>query len=227
MWFYFLILVKRNLGVQIRMKIHLIIFIVMQFLFFNTKSSAQNTLDINRKVEGSVLVGWLLAGSSPGAKIINAPIYNVSLAYIRNPQVMYELNVNLMYTKIKYDPYRGHNDTLVGYSQTYIMFGIVRTFKTEIPNFMPYLSTCIGFTNSNIQMSNAAPSTTRLAAGLLGGVKVGLNKRMGLKFQLRIQAPLSGFGLGVGIGTGGPSVGIGSYSSTIQFDVSGGLFFRL
>lgn len=92
---------------------------------------------------------------------------------------------------------------------------------------MPYLSTCIGFTNSNIQMSNAAPSTTRLAAGLLGGVKVGLNKRMGLKFQLRIQAPLSGFGLGVGIGTGGPSVGIGSYSSTIQFDVSGGLFFRL
>jgi hypothetical protein len=211
------------------MKIHLIIFISMQFLFFNVISSAQTiTSNEDKKIEASVLCGWLLAGNTPGTKIINAPVYSGTVAYVRNSNVMYELSVNSFFSKIKYNAYQGHSDTSVRYSQTYIMLGIVRTFKTEIPNFTPYLSTNIGLVNTHIQVSSGTSySPTQLAAGLLGGIKVDLNSRIGLKFQARVQAPLSGLGLRVGISTGGPTVGIGSYSGTIQFDVSTGLFFRL
>ena len=209
------------------MKIHLIIFISILFLFFNTLSNAQvigNEGD--KKIEASVLCGWLFAGNNLGAKIVNAPLYSASVAYVRNSNIMYELNVNSFFSRMKYNAYQGHSDTSVRYSQTFIMLGIVRTFKTEIPNFAPYLSTTIGVANTFIHVYNSA-SKLQLAAGLLGGVKVDLNARIGLKFQVRIQAPLSGIGLGVGVSTSGPSVGIGSYSRTIQFDVSGGLFFRI
>lgn len=225
--FIFLFLVESNSGSQSRMKIHLIIFINILFLFFNILSSAQIIGDeVDKKIEASVLCGWLFAGNNPGAKIVNAPLYCASVAYVRNPSIMYELNINSFFSNIKYDAYQGHSDTSVRYSQTYIMLGIVRTFKTEIPNFTPYLSTTIGIANTSIHVSNSV-SKLQLAAGLLGGIKVDLNTRIGLKFQARIQAPLSGIGLGVGVSTSGPTVGIGSYSSTVQFDVSGGLFFRI
>ena len=210
------------------MKIHLIIFIAIHFLFCNTKSNAQiKVSESNRKIEGSVLFGWLFAGSNPGAKIINAPIYSISASYVHNPQIMYELSVNSFFSKIRYDVNQGHSDTTVQYSQTYVMFGIIRTFKTEIPNFTPYLSSNIGFATTSIKASGTSTTPTRFAAGIIGGIKVDLNARIGLKFQARVQSPLSGLGLRVGISTGGPTVGIGSYSNTIQFDASAGLFFRL
>lgn len=210
------------------MKIHLIIFIVIHFLFFNSISYGQNRVsESDRKIEGSVLLGWLFAGSNPGAKIVNAPIYSISAAYVANPQIMYELSVNSFFSKIKYDASQSYGDTTVRYSQTYVMFGIVRVFKTEIPNFIPYLSTNIGFATTNIKATSTSPTPTQFAAGILGGIKVDLNARIGLKFQARVQSPLSGLGLRVGVSTGGPTVGIGSYSNTIQFDASAGVFFRL
>jgi len=210
------------------MKIHLIIFIVIHFLFFNTISNAQTRVsESNKKIEGSVLLGWLFAGNNPGAKIVNGPIYSISAAYVRNPQIMYELSVNSFFSKLKYDANQTHGDTAIRYSQTYIMFGIVRIFKTEIPNFTPYLSTNIGFATTNLKASNTTPTPTQFAAGIVGGIKVDLNARIGLKFQARVQSPLSGLGLRVGISAGGPTVGIGSYSNTIQFDTSAGVFFRL
>jgi hypothetical protein len=210
------------------MKFHVIIFTSALYLFFNIESYAQmNVSETDRKFEASVLCGWLFAGNSSGAKIVNGPIYSVSAAYVSNPQVLYELNVNSFYSKIRYDHNGTLNDSSLSYSQTYIMFSIVRAFRTEIPDFVPYLSPTIGFAVVNVKTSGTPFSQTRVAAGIMGGIKVDLNSRIGLKFQVRVQAPLSGFGLGVGIGTGGPSVGIGSYSNGMQFDTSAGLFFRI
>lgn len=209
------------------MKTHSIIFIVLFFLILITRGNAQPIiLDANKKVEASFLCGWFFAGNNSYPKIKNAPIYSGSVAYIRNPNIMYELNINAFYSKIRYNTSQGNGDTSARYAQTYIMLGIVRTFNTEIPNFMPYMSATIGISNMSVHVPGSAPQT-RLAAGLLGGIKVALNKRMGLKFQARVQAPLNGLGLYAGVGTGGPSVGIGSYSSGIQIDLSAGLFFRL
>jgi hypothetical protein len=209
------------------MKIYASFYIVFLMVFIPKICYSQIfTPDLIHKIEVSAQVGWLFAGSNPGAKIINKPIYSLSVAYVRNPQVAYELHVNTFYSNIVYHDYQSKYDTSARYSQSYVMFGIVRSFTTEIKNFTPYLSSLIGFSNTSIKSNTTAPQT-QLAAGLLGGVKYQLNKRLGLKFQARVQAPLSGIGIGLRIGTGGPSVGIGSYSQTIQFDLSCGMFFNL
>ncbi|WP_157447122.1 hypothetical protein [Cytophaga aurantiaca] len=193
----------------------------------NIRCNAQGvTLDANKKIEASVLGGWFFTGNNSYPKIKNAPLYSLSAAYCKNPQLMYELNINSCFSKMLYNSSQGNGDTSVRYTQTYIMLGIVRMFKTEIPNFMPYMSANIGVSSMSVHAPGAV-SQMKLAAGVLGGIKVALNKRLGLKFQVRVQAPLNGLGLSVGISTGGPGVGIGSYSSAVQFDVSTGLFFRL
>lgn len=207
------------------MKNYKLLFISIIFFCLSNKSFAQNTpVDKVRYVEASVQGGWLFAGSNTGAKIINALIYSLSVGYVHTPETSYELNINSFYSKIVYDGYQGKFDTTARYSQSYYMFGIVRSFRTEIRNFTPFLSTVVGLSSSTIKPS---VSQTQIAAGILGGIKYALTPRIGLKFQARVQAPLSGIGLGLSIGTGGPSVGIGSYSRTVQFDLSSGLFFTL
>jgi len=73
--------------------------------------------------------------------------------------------------------------------------------------------------------------TWRFAVSLGGGVKVYLTDRIGLRFQGNFNIPLvfSGGGLFCGIGSGGSgcNVSVGSTSSILQGDLSGGLVFRL
>ncbi len=173
--------------------------------------------------EGAAQLGWMISGSNGLARVKSAINYTFSGAYIRNEHTSYELNVNTFGTKIEYPLYP---DSTVRYAQTYVMFGIVRCFKLDIRTLTPYLSTTIGFSSSNVKVANSV-SQMSLAAGLSGGLKIKVRDNWGFKLQARVQAPLSGLGLGVGIGTSGPAVGIGSYSSTVQFDFSGGVFFRL
>jgi hypothetical protein len=173
--------------------------------------------------EGAGQLGWMISGANGLARVKSTTNYTFSGAYIRNEHTLYELNVNTFGTKLYYPLYP---DSSVRYAQTYVMFGIVRCFKLDIRTMIPYLSTTIGFSSSNVKVAHAV-SQMSLAAGLSGGLKIKVKDNWGVKLQARVQAPLSGLGLRVGIGTSGPAVGIGSYSSTIQFDFSGGLFFRL
>lgn len=202
--------------------------IVLILAFSYLQSVAQNEFPLQTKtyvVEGSLMSGWLVAGKTATAKIINAPIYNLSVAYIRNENMLYELNVNTLLSTTRFRNYNNTGDTTTNYSQTYIMLGIVRQFNVEIPKLTPYVSTMIGILNQTIHAPDVAPNT-QLAVGLAGGLKYFIKENLAIKVQARIQAPLSGIGLGVGIGFGGPSVGVGSYSNNIQFDMTGGLCFR-
>ena len=175
--------------------------------------------------EASGMVGWLFSFQNSYSKIHNTPVYTFSGAYIRNEQKMYELSVNTIVTSIHYRAYNGYSDTSARYSQTYIMFGIVKLFNIGNPKFQPFFSTSIGLVSRSVQVVNVSPQT-QLAVGLQGGIKYFIKDHYGIKAQARIQSSLDGFGLGVGFGTGGPSVGIGSYSNSIQLDFSGGMFYR-
>lgn len=176
-------------------------------------------------IEASGMAGWLFSFQNTYSKIQNSPVYTVSAAYIRNEQQMYELSVNTIASKIHYRAYNGFSDTSARYSQTYIMFGIVKTFNIGNPKFEPFFSTSIGLVTRSVQVVNVTPQT-QLAVGLQGGIKYYIKDHYGIKTQARLQSSLDGFGLGVGLGTGGPRVGIGSYSNSIQIDFSGGVFYR-
>jgi hypothetical protein len=218
--------IKEEFSIYNQMKARkiFIVLILTYTCFF--KSAAQTDLPPKRYlVEGSAMTGWLFAGKASAAKIINAPVYNLSVGYIRNEVAMYELNINTLFSQTRFPNWNNTSDTTTTYSQTYIMLGIVRTFNTEIPKFSPYVSTMIGILSQRIHAPDVSPQT-QIAAGLSGGIKYFIKENLGIKLQARIQAPLSGIGLGVGIGFGGPSVGVGSYSNNIQFDLSGGACFR-
>jgi hypothetical protein len=195
------------------------------WLLLPTFCNAQDKIGLPKKYlfEGAGQLGWMMAGTNGAAKVRSVVNYTFSGAYIKNERTLYELNINTFGTKLYYPLYP---DSTVRYNQTYVMFGIVRCFKIEIPSLIPYISSTIGFSNSSVKVAQSG-SQLSLAAGLAGGLKIQLKDNWGLKMQARVQAPLSGLGLSVGVSTGGPSVGVGSYSSTMQFDFSAGVFVRL
>lgn len=206
-----------------QLKVFIAVALIFLYPFYG---NAQNNFNSKRDLfEGAVMTGWLFAGKTSTAKIINAPVYSLSLAYMKNENTMYELNVNSLFSQSRFRNHTNTGDTTTRYSQTYVTFGIVRNFQTGIPQFVPYLSSLIGILNQNVHVSNIAPNT-QLAAGLLGGIKYFIKDNIGIKIQARIQAPLNGIGFGVGFGFGGPAIGLNSYSNNIQFDLSGGLCFR-
>lgn len=176
-------------------------------------------------IETSAMVGWLFSTSSYASKMHNNPIYTIAGAYIKNERVMYELTINTISTSIHYKAYNGYSDTTARYSQTYVMFGIVKTFNIGNPKFQPFFSTSFGFINRSVQVVNVSPET-QLAVGLQGGIKYFVKGHYGVKLQARLQSSINGFGIGVGFGSAGPSVGVGSYSNGLQIDFSGGMFYR-
>ena len=176
--------------------------------------------------EAAGMAGGMITFGNYNSKVRNSPVYTISGAYIRNEQIMYELNVNTLFSTITYKSYNGFSDTTTKYSQTYVMFGIVKSFRIENPDLVPFFSTTFGFISRSVQVANVS-AQTQLAVGLQGGLKYFIKDNFGIKVQARLQSSLNGLGIGVGVGSGGPSVGLGSYSNAIQLDFSGGIFYRI
>ena len=89
----------------------------------------------------------------------------------------------------------------------------------------PYIGGALGvaiFTPSD----SGWETLTRMALEFKGGVKVDLSDKIGLRLQARLLAPLSWAGMGMWCGTGGCSTGVSAGSTFVQFETSGGLYFR-
>ena len=202
-----------------------ITFTLLILLLSHAGNSQVYSGDKKYLVETSGMIGWMFSFGNYNSRVVNNPLYSFSAAYIKDEQKMYEFSVNTIASHIIYKNYNGHSDTTARYSQTYYMIGIVKTFRIDNPKFQPFFSTSIGFINRSVQIAQASPQT-QLAVGLQGGIKYFIKDQYGIKVQARLQSSLDGFGLGVGFGTAGPSVGLGSYSNSVQVDFSGGVFYR-
>jgi len=60
-----------------------------------------------------------------------------------------------------------------------------------------------------------------------GGVKIYLSDKIGIRLQGRLIVPMILSGTSLWFGTGGVGVGVGTYTTIAEGDLSGGLFFRL
>ena len=60
-----------------------------------------------------------------------------------------------------------------------------------------------------------------------GGGKFDLSKSFGIRLQGRILVPLIFSGGGLWVGTGGVSVGVGSWTPFVQFDLTAGVYIRI
>ncbi len=60
-----------------------------------------------------------------------------------------------------------------------------------------------------------------------GGVKIYVSDKIGVRLQGRLLVPMVLSGGSVWFGTGGAGVAVGTYTTIVEGDFSGGLFFRL
>jgi hypothetical protein len=67
----------------------------------------------------------------------------------------------------------------------------------------------------------------RFTIALGGGFKVYMSEKIGLRFQGRLIIPMQFAGGSIYVGTGGAGVSVGSYTSFVEGDFSGGLFVQL
>jgi hypothetical protein len=70
-------------------------------------------------------------------------------------------------------------------------------------------------------------STTKFAWGIKAGTHVWMNDKVGLKLQLSLMSAVQAVGGSFYFGSGGSGAGISGYSTYFQFNVGGGLVFRI
>jgi len=75
----------------------------------------------------------------------------------------------------------------------------------------------------NDNSSNA----TKFAWGLKAGVNIWANEKVGFKMQLGLLSAVQAVGGGFYFGTGGTGAGVSGFSTYYQFNLGGGLVFRL
>ncbi|MDF2190637.1 hypothetical protein [Paraflavitalea sp. CAU 1676] len=71
--------------------------------------------------------------------------------------------------------------------------------------------------------NNTSGNATKFAWGIKGGALFNASPKMGIKIQVHIMSAAQGAGGSLYFGTGGAGAGVATYSSILQFGISGGL----
>lgn len=117
------------------------------------------------------------------------------------------------------------NDVRVRTNAHYAMIGANRLFPTS-PQMAFFTGLKVGagilsFPNDNYR------DFRRFAVGLNGGMKYFVSDNIGIRLQANLMMPISNVGANLWWSPGaGTSVGVGGWSSVIQFGFTGGLIFR-
>ena len=113
-------------------------------------------------------------------------------------------------------------DVIVEYWQ----IGVVREVPMQSKKFTPYGVVGLGAANFN-PVGSMWSDEWFFAAHFGGGLKMFFSDAIGIRLQARALFPFSFSGGSLWCGTGGCSVGIGSYTSLMQFDFTAGLIIAL
>jgi hypothetical protein len=106
----------------------------------------------------------------------------------------------------------------------YWQIGIVRPL--QMGKVQPYGVVGLGAASFN-PVGQTWGTEWLFAAHLGGGAKVFLSETIGLRFQGRMLLPMTFGGGGFWCGSGGCSVGLGSYTTFVQFDFDAGIVISL
>lgn len=118
------------------------------------------------------------------------------------------------------------NDVRVTTNAHYALIGANRLFPTssQMAFFtgMKIGAAILTFPNREYNDVN------RFAVGINGGMKYFVSDKVGIRLQANLMMPISNVGANLWWSPGsGPQVGVGGWSSVVQFGFTGGLIFRL
>ena len=113
-------------------------------------------------------------------------------------------------------------------AHNYIMLGFNRYMKAD-PKLEPYGGFLLGMGVYNVENpeTGVSGSATKFPRGLRLGSNIWLSEKVGLKIQAQLISATQSMGGGLYFGTGGAGAGVSTYSSYYQFNLGGGLVFKL
>ncbi len=155
----------------------------------------------------------------------DSPDYGLTLdighANIRGAKL--QLMYNRQDTRMELKEYpSGTRKELFDLSIEYWQLGVVREVPIQSKKITPYGVVGLGAANFN-PVGTEYSNEWFFSAHFGGGLKMILSDALGIRLQARALLPFSYSGGSFWCGSGGCSVGIGSYSSIIQFDFTAGI----
>jgi len=142
-----------------------------------------------------------------------------------------EINYTRMDSRATFQPYNNFPDyeyTEFDVSVNYIQIGAIKTFSDDNA-FKPFGSFSLGTTIFSPKTDYNDVWRFSITLGL--GAKIAISERVGVILRGRLMMPMVFAGVGgyYGIGSGGSGGGlyVNSYSTIIQGDFNGGIYFSL
>lgn len=153
--------------------------------------------------------------------------YGGSIDYLFRRDMAFELSYSYRTGTMDYQPYNyggwnpGDLDNLGNLNTHYIQLGTIKTFRKN--NVAPFIGGNLGVAIFSPE-NQAYDTDVFFAVSGLGGAKIYLNDKFGLRLQGRLFMPIYFANLSFYCGTGGCGTGVGGWG-TIEGELSGGLFF--
>jgi opacity protein-like surface antigen len=224
-------------------KIFFAVFTVLSTLFASAQEgnygSSAPSADV--QIEITPLIGYQMGAST--SSYYGKLRYRASESYqlAMNIDLVDKVEIELSYNYSKsylevnnYDYYLGNSP---GYGDKidanyhFYQIGVIKGVR--MGRIKPYGLFTLGaaqmsFTDkSQISDGHSTNDVWRFAFNLGLGAKVFLTDRIGLRFQGKLNLPISGVGFGVGCGGGGCSSGVSTTSYFVQGEVQAGLIIVL
>ena len=97
------------------------------------------------------------------------------------------------------------------------------------PKVEPYAGMQLGMDiiNATNPDNNNSNSATKFAWGIKAGLNIWANEKVGIKLQTSLLSAVQAVGGGLYFGTGGAGAGVSGYSTYYQFNLGGGLVFKV
>jgi hypothetical protein len=205
------------------------VFLILSAIIFVIPSQSQAQLS----AELTPYYGYLLSTNvriSEGDLVVkDSPLWGVTLdlGHKGIPGAKLQLMYNRQSTKMELKEYPSkQRKYLFDVDVDYWQLGIVREVPLGSKKIVPY--GVVGLGAANFTPDNPAYGNEWFFAGHFGGgIKAFFSDNIGLRLQARALLPFSFASGGLWCGTGGCNIGMGSYSSIIQFDFTAGLVIAI
>jgi hypothetical protein len=164
---------------------------------------------------GSVKGGFQYGG---GLEIMPAPALGIEFSYLR------------LSSTSDLDYYDGliEDNTVYDLAHNYLFLSVNKYIPVN-PKIEPYGAMELGMAIYNIENpdNGNSSSATKFAWGLKAGINIWANERVGIKLQTSLISAVQAIGGGIYFGTGGTGAGFSGFSTYYQFNLGGGLVFRI
>ena len=165
--------------------------------------------------EGSIKGGFQYGG---GLEVMPAPAIGVEFTYLRldskAPMTYYD---NIVTRSTDFD-----------LAQNWLFLSFNKYIPVN-PKVEPFAGFQVGMDIINVENpdNGNSGSATKFAWGLKAGAHIWASEKVGIKLQLGLMSAVQAMGGSIYFGTGGAGAGVSGFSTYFQFNLGGGLVFKL